>query len=465
MKKGRVTKIALMLLSVVMMAFFVVSVASWLFPELTEPLMALIGHGSSGVVLANTAIPGTQTFEKTDAASPGHIKRSVSQVVTEIRPDAYPLDTMLRNIRQSEKIANVKHEYETVKYRERVSALTAGFTAAGAAGDETVVLTINNVRIWAVDDTAYVPTINGASSQPLRLLVMAVNRALNQITVTAINSPTADTQRVPTIANNTKLYRMGNAKNELDSITDIIAMEPTQEFNFCQIQMAFLEESVLSSLMTTESGYDYKDKYLQQIYDMRSSCEFTHLYGKRSKTINKITDKTHYTADGIRAKITNTHTFVGNATTVEAISKKDVTSLLEKVFSGNDGSEERLLLGGSTLIRHLQNISLNKEIGPTEIKAVHGVKVQRLETDFGVLNIKHSKAMDEFGDSEVGLVLDLKHIYKHDLEKLSTEKLDPDKAGLRRVKNAYRMLENSCVTTRYPDVHYVWRRDAANAIV
>lgn len=453
---------ALSLVLIALSVFSVVSMVAYLIaPEFAESLMAFIGLGSSGVMVANTAIVGTQTFEETNTNSPEHLKRDVSKIVTEMRPDEFPLDTMLRNIRKAEKASHVKVEFETVKYRERESALTAGFTAAGDATDESVELTINNINIWGVDDTAYVPSIDGASSKPLRLLVMDVNRGTNKITVTAINGATG--QRVPTIANSTKIYRMGTAKEEKAATTDIIAQEPTLEYNYCQIQMAFLEQSVLRSLMSSESGYSHKDKFVQEIYNMRSSCEATNLYGTRGRVINKLTGVAQYAADGIFNRVTNGTTYVGNDTTGDVVTNKDITSMLEKVFAGNAGSDERLLLAGSTMIKHLQDVGLEKHIGPTQITAKHGVEVLELESNFGKVMIKHSKMMDLFGDKETAFILDLKHIFKHDLEPMSKKNLDPDAAGLRRVKDAVRLLENSCLSVRYPDVHWKWSRDAGNS--
>lgn len=462
--KKRTMKIAGYAFSMVLLALSVLSVVSLFSPETAEMLQGLIGlGGSGGYLIANTPIVGTQTYEETNTNSPGHLKRDVSKIVTEMRPDEFPLDTMLREIRAAEKATNVKVEFETVKYRERESATTALFTAAGDATDESVELTISNINIWGVDDTVYIPSINGANSKPLRLLVMAVNRGTSKITVTAINSPTADTQRVPTIANATKIFRMGTAKEEKAATTDIIAQEPTFEYNYCQIQMAFLEQSVLRSLMESESGYSHKDKFVQEIYNMRSSCEATNLYGTRGRTINKLTGLAQYSADGIFNKVTNGTTYVGNDTTGDVITNKDVTAMLEKVFAGNAGSDERLLLAGSTMIKHLQDVGLEKQIGPTQITAKHGVEVLELESNFGKLMIKHSKMMDLFGDKEVAYILDLKHIFKHDLEPMGKKKLDPDAAGLRRVKDAVRILENSCLSVRYPDVHWKWSRDAGNS--
>ena len=464
MKKQRLIKFTRTLFSILLLAFGVFSVISIFLPDVADALMAFVGlGGSGGAMLANTTIVGTQTREKTQTSSPNHIKRDVSTVVTEMRPDEFPLDTMLRNIRKAERAKELKVEFETVKYRERVATVDTTFTAAGTDADELADIVMTSVDIFGVHDSIDVKSINGADSKSLRLLVLAINRSTKTLTVTAVNSPTSG-QRVPTIAAGTEFFRMGTAKDELASTTDVVNQEPTLDFNYCQTHMAFLEESVIRSLLKSESGYSQRDKFVQQIYDMRSSLEATNLYGIKGKVLDKSkNNEAHYLSDGLNAKIQNEVTFEGNDTTSEAITKKDITKLLEMCFSGNAGSESRLLLSGGKLIKHLQDVGLEKQIGPTQIKVVHGVTVQQLETNFGVLNIKHSKMMDQRGDNEVGFVIDLKHVYKHDFEKMNKKDIDPDKAGLRRVKNAVRILETSCITTRYEDVHFRWVRDAGNA--
>ena len=47
------------------------------------------------------------------------------------------------------------------------------------------------------------------------------------------------------------------------------------------------------------------------------------------------------------------------------------------------------------------------------------------------------------------LILDLDHIYKHELEPMSVEELDLNKAGSRRTQDAMRMVETSCSSIRY----------------
>jgi hypothetical protein len=71
--------------------------------------------------------------------------------------------------------------------------------------------------------------------------------------------------------------------------------------------------------------------------------------------------------------------------------------------------------------------------------------------------------MDKHGKSNEAMVLDLSHVYRHELKPLEATPLDLDKTGVARVTGAMRWDEASCLTLRYggPEgVHAVWKPTA-----
>lgn len=456
MKTNQLIKIAGLAFGLCLMLLFVLSFVA---PELHDTVLAFMGAtGGGGVLLGEVAVIGTPTSRGTKESAPDHQERDISTAVTEMKPDEFPLDTMLRKIRTSESAKNEKVEYESVKYRERVSQTSVTFTAnADVNLNDNVELTVTDVKIWGVDDTAFFPSVYGANDQELRVHVIAVDRATNKIRISALNGTGTTGQGVPTIPSGSTMCRMGTAKDEIASTTDIITQLPAQDFNFCQIHMCFLEQSVVNSLIKSYSGYSHKDKMVQEIYNMRSSMEATNLFGFKKDFIDPIDGKKKYHSDGIISKIQKKKEYSGTDASAP-IQIADVLDLLEETFSQNAGSERRLLLAGKKVITNLQKIPLTREIGNMEINVQHGVSVKSLESNFGMLDIKHSKMLDAFGWEEKALVLDLSQIRKHDLEKMKVESLDPDKAGQRRVKDSKRILENSCITLRYPDTHLIWEK-------
>lgn len=458
--RKQVNKIAIHALRAVLLAVMILPVVATIAPGIAEPVIAFLGLGGSGALLASVPVAGTPTYEQRVDNAPDVVERDISKVVTEIKPDDYPLDTMLRNIRNAETAKNVKVEYDTVKYRERLATVTVTFTASVTPADnESVDLTVGttDVKIFGVDDTIIIQTINGSDSKPLRLHVSTVNRSAGTITVSALNGAGSEGLQVPTIASTTKLYRMGTAKDELASITDIVTQLPTQDYNYTQIHMCFLEQSQVDALVNNYSGYSHKDKMLQEVYNMRSSLEATNIFGYRKKFIDPVDgSKVKYHADGVVNKITQTKDY-DNSDAETPITIANVLDLLEQTFSSNAGSERRLLLAGKKVLTGLQKIPVSREIGSMEVNVQHGVKVRTLESNYGLLDIKHSKMLDQMGWEEKAIVLDLDQVRKHDLESMKVDDLDPDKSGTRRVKNAKRILENSCITLRYPETHLIWQ--------
>lgn len=458
MKKLNLLKIALFSIATLML---IGTVLGSFIPEVNDFMTVIVGTGGGGM-LANVALAGEPvTFDKSDSITGGtHKERHISEVVTMMRPDEFPLDTMIRQVRKAEEAKNVKVEYETVQLRKRQDTVTEPFTAAGDATDQNVLLTVANIGIWGLHDTLIVPSVLGWDGNPMGLLVIEVKRSDNQIRVTALNGASeANFQRVKSIGDNAEIKRIGVAKYETDSVTDVVTQFPTQDYNYTQIQMAYLEQSKVNAVIQAYSKYGYKDLVYQELYNFRSSCNHTNWFGTRAKVINPITSKPHYTAGGIWNKITKKTLFNAGGGGTVTITLADILTLLKDTFSDNAGSSKRILFAGDQLILGIQNVTFDKNMMSKETEIVHGVMCTKLVSDFGVLYIKHEKAFDQVGYNKYGAVIDLEHVFKHDLEAMKKEAIDPDKSGEKRVQDAFRLLENSCLTLRYPDVHRKWEPD------
>lgn len=436
--------------------FTVVAIAAYFIPEFGEVLTMVLGTGGSAV-LGSVIQTGAVSYEDTNTNASGVLERDISKVVTEQRPDEFPLDTLLRSIRPAESAHNVKVEYDTVTYRERGDALGAGFTQAGGAADAEATLTVGK-GIWAKNDVVYVPSVTGHDGKALRLIVTERVSATS-IKVTAINGQSSGNPTwVPTLANGTAIYRSAPAWHEKLSISDIITQDPSQDFNYCQIKAKVIERTQMESKMKTYSGYSYQDKVRQQIYDLRSDCESAILFGIRGKTT--VNSEAVYSQNGLTNIITNTQTFGTGASAVDP-SLADILDLCEATFADNAGSYRRLLLAGKKVITGLDKITYDKNVESMGTQILHGISTKGLHSSFGELYIKHSKMMDQNGWDSKAIVIDLDHIYKHDLEPMHTKQLDPDSAGTRRVQDSIRILENSTVTVRYPDTHVIWEPDTS----
>lgn len=440
--------------------------------ECQEALMAYMSidiHefllGTGGTTLAMATVTGPVTHETTDSNLPDHIERDVSTIITYKRPHDYPLDTLLRQIGRKETARNFKVEWEEVDIRPVKDTTTAGYTiVAGGNPGQTAAITVANVSMWAVDDTGRVDGVDGnTAGEEFKFIVTAVNDSSNQITISGLNGfndandAGVDGDRIPTIASGTALYRMGNAKTELDAQTTEKYQLPAQFYNYCQTFMAQLSESEIESHMRAYSGYDYGDKKNLNLWDFRSQCEGSHLFGHRRK--RAVGSDQHYTAGGIIPSISNTVNFGSGGGSVDP-SVADVIDLGESLFAPNRGSMRRYMFAGKEVVSGLDKIEIDKRrIRAEQEEIIAGFKVNKLISSHGEIMVVHSKQLDQQGWEQKAVIVDFEHLIKKELIPLKATPLELNKSGQKRVIKAYRLEETCCVQTRYggtDGVHAIW---------
>ena len=429
---------------------------------LPEWMNWVIGGGSA--LMAAGPVTGPVTHETTDTNEPLHFERDVSTIITFKRPHDYPLDTLLRMIGKKEKAHQFKAEWEEVDVRPASDVTTALYTIQAGTAGETAVITVANVSMWAVDDTGRVEDVDGSTAgEEFRFIVTAVDDGNDQISISGLNGfntagdANVDGDRVPTIPSGSTFYRMGNAKTELDARTTEKYQIPGQFFNYCQTFMSELSESEIESHMRAYSGYNYNDKKQLGLWDFRSQCEASHLFGHRRKRY--IGNDAHYTAGGIIPAISNTIEFGSGAGAVDP-SVANVIDLCEVVFSPNRGSQERYAFCGSTLVSGLDKIPIgDRRVESMQTEVVAGFKVKTLVSSHGMLHVIPSKQLDRQGYGSKAVIVDFENLIKKELIPVKAVPLNLNTTGQSRVINAFRLEETSCVQTRYAGtdgVHAIW---------
>jgi hypothetical protein len=428
-------------------------VATYFVPELGA-LLLTGGAGAGGSMLAGN-ITGPLTVDKIKTDNSDHLRVSMSKIVTEIKPDEFPLDTFIRSLGKTEKAIDWKHNYQTVTYRPFSDTSDGAFTAAGNATDESVDLGVDNVDMWEIDDTLRVDGVTNNSGEELRCIVTNKSSSGGTITITAINGNTG--QRVLSIDDETTLYRMAPAKSELDAQHTSNLQIPANDYNYCQKFMTQMERSVYEKLTQSRSGFNYADQKRIALYNFRSACEASHLFGVRAEST--VGNDKVYTAGGVIPKISQSIEFGSGGGSVDP-SVNNALDALEAVFAGQAGSDTRVLLAGKSLITGLSKISnYDRNLQFNGNKIVHGVKVTELESGFGTVYVKHHKSLDQQGWSSKGVFLDLENIVKAEFKPLSATPLKLKEAGTRDVEDAVRIDETACLTTRYASasgVHAIW---------
>jgi hypothetical protein len=419
-------------------------------------LMALIPGIGSGLSLATTgAILGTPTTDKTAAASSELLTNTISKKITEMKPSLTPLDTIIRHMGIVVPVKSWRTDYYAVDIRGVLDKVAEDLTidVDGDTGEwePYAEVEVVNINIWNKDDNLVMPGINGGDNLPLAAHVYAINRTLKLLSVIWLN-PRPDGGQFQ-IDEDTEITRIGNSKAELDAQTDPYAVLPQKEFNYSQIHMAQVEQGVYDKLHEKEVNWDISDFQAQSLYDMRRSMEYTSIMGVRYIAQDPVDNDQKYFSGGLFRYITKALDYPSTG-----IGKDLFIDWSEKIFTGNSGADTRFCFGGGGFISDMSKVeTVQKQIEAKKTEVVYGITFQRIETNFGVLLVKHHPLMKDIGMNYGAMVLDMNHIEKHVFKPMDVRELNLDKTGQRRA-DAYVVDEAFCLALRYPDTHAIIRK-------
>jgi hypothetical protein len=366
----------------------------------------------------------------------------LNKLIVKVRPSDTPLDTLTRELGNTRKVEGNEcggYEVGTRDVLDAVLAATDGLS-------DVANISVGKKAMWQIKDTISVPSVLGGDGKPLMLYIAGKDSAAGTLQVIAAN-PVND--KIPVIPLNAPLMRLGKAMSETAAQTDAFAALPVTRKNYTQIHMTQIEQSVIAELAKKKVNLDFSTHKELAIWDMKRSMEYTNLFGVKSMFIDPVTNEKVYTSDGLWNQLTGTSTFDKTKTP----TNKDFVQLTKEIFDGNNGSERRILLAGPDYIKWLSQVeAYSKQVEATSVEIVHGVRFNRIITNFGELLVKSMSGLFVGPFSECGMVLDLSYIVKYVFEPLQTKDLLLDDTGQKRVK-AQRLLENFALFAENLDVH------------
>lgn len=407
--------------------------------------LAVVG-GAGAAVIDNDGVTH-ETVEGATANDPIH-EDDLDKMIQQIKPTSAVIDQILRGMgqtRKSEGIETGGWEIGTREILDTVASATSAVKVATssltAMGNRTVSIKVDNINMWTKNNTFFCQGLAGGDGKYLSLFVYDVDYPANEIDCFVLNPTdtisTTDTIRIPVIAADTKLQRLGTAMNELDAQAMAYALVPTSRTNYNQIFMTQVQEGVIESLQKKKVDVNFSMYKAQQLWDFRREIESAYLFGTKSKFTHPTSTKTMYTCDGIWNQITKTYELP------ETVTNNHYIEMTEYIFGDQNGSDSKILLAGSTLIADLlKSLNYTKQLEAQRVEIKYGIKFNIIETNFGELYIrKHELFKDSLADH--GLVIDPSFIVKEMFEPLKTQVLDLDKTGTSRVK-AERIWETTC---------------------
>ncbi len=455
MKKAKVVlrMLAALVLTVVgISVFYDVSVTD------IYALVASFMEGAGGVSIA-MAFPAsmatgsgkiadeTVTTEKAIDESENLLRPDISQKITKIMPSAVPLDTLIRQAGAHEKTSGLQFKFYSSELRPFTDELENEFDD-GSAG--AVVIKPKNIHAWQVDDGVLFHGITGADGRQLVGHIIAKDVSGGTATLLFLNGEgTNEDEYKSTIPANTKLGRLGNSKSELDAKTDPYGHLPLDEFNYTQQHMQMIRESVWQKMHAKEVKWDIRDMQAMSIYDMRCMMEATSFFGVRKKVYDPLGQDYKYFSGGATRFIDKVLYF----DPTEDISNEDFQNWTKQIFVGNAGSDRRYAFVGSDLMERLGVIDLvSKQIDGKSTEVVYGITFNKIETNFGILMLKHHTLFNDYNWADGAVVLDLNHVRKRVWDPMRVRKLDLMITGEKRA-NALVLEENFGLEFRYPDTH------------
>ena len=319
--------------------------------------------GAAGAIAATGAVIAGEpvTVQDVKTGSPDLDTNYISQLITEMRPAATPLDTILRNIKKDVKIASFRSDFYAVDSRPLYDTVKTAYTHSND-GATSYALNVNNISMWNIDDTCLFRGVLGTDG--LDLMCLIINKSVGNATITiqpmngfAGAGTQAGNEILPSpgIPINTRIVRCGPAKNELDAQTSPYAIIPVKDYNYMQIFMAQVEESVFQKMHSKEVKWNFQDYQLQSIYDMRATMELSYLFGVRKQFSDLVSAEERYTTGGIWRSITKSLEY-GTGGTDRTIDNSTFVDWAKSVFTGNSGAETRFIFAGDGLMANLSKV-------------------------------------------------------------------------------------------------------------
>lgn len=413
--------------------------------------LADIGLAAPGVAMAMSAVVGTPTTPAAKTATPDLLRPTISQNITKMKPAATPLDTLVRNLPKTITAKSWKYDYYAVDMRGFTDTLDTQLNPDGDPGPYTIKPV--NPSLYSKDDVIILAPENYPFGYVCN--VVAKNLGDGELTIvplgTTINTTPLDT--LPgIIAAGTPIFRGGNAKSELDAQTEAYAMFPEKSYNYSQIHMCQVEESVYLSLHEKEVPYGIEDYKYAALYDYRRGIEADSLWGFRRVINDPVDGEEKYFTGGVTQFINQYMGFDPSATSAQDWTET-WNGWMKALFSDNSGSDSRVMFVGKDLMERLNNIpSVQRQIDAKSTAMVHGITFNRIESNFGVLDIKLHQQFAPRGWGDFAVVLDMANVEKFVYKALETEKLMLKESGQRNA-NAYKIDEAFGLALRYPKTH------------
>lgn len=368
-----------------------------------------VGTAVAGGTVTQQNVTGGDTYvEGTEYLDMPDIERRVM----EYKQYQTPLLTLLSN-QGGDSVASWEAKYYAVDAR----GMETTITSASAINNGYTTLTVSDSSIFTKYNTVFVPALAGAAFVNAGVSLVGVITAFpetGKVTIKLLNPANA------LVAGDfaaKKVYRGGSAHNEKAASTTPWGIIPETDYNYVQIFMEQVEQSEYQKLMKKEADWGFNDLKRLAIEDFKIQRERTFLNGLRSVTNIDIDGQVNrfYTCGGV---LNDTGIPVNSSFDLSAFvaSPNLIVPILKSVFTGNNGSKERFMALGADFVEAIEQANFkDKQIMAKETDTIMGIKVTKLVSTFGTLNMFYYEQLDLLGKEKTALIIDKPNIHIKDL--------------------------------------------------
>lgn len=392
---------------------------------------------------AGQSLPGTQA-SATQIREGGLAMPEYDPEIVKFKADEY----VLLNLARTMATQRTQKGYEVRHFQiGRESLILSTKVAITPNEDGTITLNRNNTsgniklayksKLIFVDGVSgYKEGSNKETDGDLVLFVQSNNgtsvvcQALNGAAVNdGVKSSYLYDKQAPTIPANSTMVIGTIAGCESQMIVTPDNSQPRDKEVFLQKQIFNVEITDHEAEILKWTPWALQELKENALDIFSQGAEYTLWKGKQMKWKMKMDENGKeefaYSSEGILRQITNTLGLDGD------FQFKNITDIGKIMFTEFAEHKEAVFLCGKDLLSDIINMDYtrHKDISYQQRKTDYGIIVNALVTNFGELQLMYAPALDHFGMSEFGVVLDMKAARYYTNIKKREYNIDQKKAG------------------------------------
>lgn len=396
---------------------------SWLFFAMIYVFTLATAPVAATLAATGTLVTG-QSLTTSNPA--GHVKPSVSELLTYIETADFPFTTFLQRLNLFGKAKDIHHRWPSISRYPREITVN-GATLVGSAGAAKTI-TVDAVGLVGVGDILKAP--NNATTAGAEFIVTAINSATSLDVYALPPSYTGTSYQeaqtlgtVPVFADNEALYWVSNAKSESDRNSAARSMEPQYVANYVQTFDATVEISDHAMRQENHGPQDWARMRKDSLYELRKSRESANIFNERMTAfVEPVKNKKVFTQKGLKGFSSALISLSASA------NEAAIVDFVYSAFDGLSGTKRLTLMGGEELLAPIDKVNAGAALNVMRNEKVAGVEITALQGRKGRIDIVYHPLFDEMGYADEGVIVDMNTVGRRDYQQM--EKRDTDLAGV-----------------------------------